>query len=247
MNTPRATILIIDDEPKIRRLLRAGLELHGFSVIEAATGAEGLEAAMMRGPDLILLDLRLPDMGGSEVLDRLRAWASTPVIIASVESNELEKVRLLNAGADDYVTKPVGIAELVARCDAVARRSFGSRTNSPVVATGPLSIDLLTRKVTFASRQIKLTRKEYRLLQLLATHAGLVVTHDLLVRDIWGSNHRDNIQYLRILVRKLRQKIEADPNRPQLLLTESGVGYRLHSLPVTEGDDLSGSPPSVAS
>ena len=229
MSNVRNSVLVIDDEPKIRRFLRAGFELHGFAVLEAATGADGLKIAMLNNPDLIILDLMLPDMGGGEVLDRLRGWASTPVIILSIESDEAEKVRLLKAGADDYVTKPFGVAELVARCEAALRRYFRGKTERPVVSAGPLTIDLVSRIVTVSGREIKLTRKEYRLLQILAAHAGLVVTHDLLIRDIWGDNQGDNIQYLRILVRKLRQKIEADPNRPLLLVTESGVGYRLQS------------------
>jgi two-component system KDP operon response regulator KdpE len=229
MSKVRNTVLVIDDEPKIRRFLRAGFELHGYSILEAATGGEGLKSAMLSNPDLIILDLRLPDISGSEVLERLRGWATTPVIILSVESDEAEKVRLLKAGADDYVTKPFGIAELVARCEAAIRRFFRGKTEQPVVVTGPLVIDLVTRKVTLNAKEVKLTRKEYQLLQILAAHAGLVVTHDLLIRDIWGDNQGDNIQYLRILVRKLRQKIEADPNRARLLVTESGVGYRLRS------------------
>jgi len=225
----RNTVLVIDDEPKIRRFLRAGFELHGFAVVEAATGSEGLKVAMHTNPDLIILDLRLPDIGGAEVLERLRGWASIPVIILSAVSDEAEKVKLLKAGADDYVTKPFGIAELVARCEAALRRYFRGKAERPVVVAGPLTIDLVTRIVTVDGIQVKLTRKEYRLLQILAAHAGLVVTHDLLIRDIWGDNQGDNIQYLRILVRKLRQKIEADPNLPRLVVTESGVGYRLQS------------------
>lgn len=229
MSRVRNTVLVIDDEPKIRRFLRAGFELHGFAVVEASSGGEGLKFAMLNSPDLIILDLRLPDISGSEVLERLRGWATTPVIVLSIESDEAEKVRLLKAGADDFVTKPFGVAELVARCEAALRRYFRSKSERSVISAGPLTIDLVSRIVAVDEREIKLTRKEYRLLQLLAAHPGLVVTHDLLIRDIWGDSHGDNIQYLRILVRKLRQKIEADPNRPQLLVTESGVGYRLQS------------------
>ncbi len=166
---------------------------------------------------------------GSDVLEQIRGWSNTPVIMLSIESDEAEKVRLLKSGADDYVVKPFGIAELLARSEAALRRYFKSRTESPVVVAGPLSINLVARSVTVGGVQINLTRKEYRLLHVLATHVGLVVTHDQLLKDIWSGNQRDNIQYLRILVRKLRQKIEADPNRPRLLLTESGVGYRLRS------------------
>jgi two-component system, OmpR family, KDP operon response regulator KdpE len=229
MNRPANVVLVIDDEPKIRRFLRAGFELHGFSVIEAENGADGLKAATFNAPDLIILDLALPDLHGTDVLERLRSWSNVPVIILSVESDEQEKVQLLRMGADDYVVKPFGIAELLARSEAALRRYFKSATENPVVTVGPLSIDLVSRTVLLNKSQIKLTRKEYRLLHILATHVGLVVTHDQLLKEIWSGNQRDNIQYLRILVRKLRQKIEADSNQPRLLVTESGVGYRLQS------------------
>jgi two-component system KDP operon response regulator KdpE len=229
MNKPANVVLVIDDEPKIRRFLRAGFELHGFSVLEAENAADGLKAATFNAPDLIILDLALPDQHGTEVLEQLRSWSNVPVIILSVESDEQEKVQLLRLGADDYVVKPFGIAELLARSEAALRRYFKSATENPVVTAGPLSIDLVGRTVLLNDSQIRLTRKEYRLLHILATHVGLVVTHDQLLKDIWSGNQRDNIQYLRILVRKLRQKIEADSNQPRLLVTESGVGYRLQS------------------
>jgi two-component system KDP operon response regulator KdpE len=227
MAKPVNTVLVIDDEPQIRRFLRAGFELHGFSVREAENAADGLKAATLNPPDLIILDLHLPDLEGSEVLERLRSWSNVPVIVLSIESDEEEKVRLLKLGADDYVVKPFGIAELLARGDAALRRYFKSKTEHPVVVAGPLSIDLVGRVVSVNENRIQLTRKEYRLLHVLATHVGLVVTHQQLLKEIWGSNQMHNIQYLRILVRKLRQKIESDPNDPRVLLTESGVGYRL--------------------
>jgi two-component system KDP operon response regulator KdpE len=227
MAKPVNTVLVIDDEPQIRRFLRAGFELHGFSVREAENAAEGLKAATLNPPDLIILDLHLPDLEGSEMLERLRSWSNVPVIVLSIESDEEEKVRLLKLGADDYVVKPFGIAELLARGDAALRRYFKSKTEDPVVIAGPLSIDLVGRVVSVNKNRIQLTRKEYRLLHVLATHVGLVVTHQQLLKEIWGSNQMHNIQYLRILVRKLRQKIESDPNDPRVLLTESGVGYRL--------------------
>ncbi|HEX7925833.1 response regulator [Bradyrhizobium quebecense] len=229
MSKPRNLVLLIDDEPKIRRFLRAGFEIHGFSVVEAENAADGLKIATFNAPDLVILDLGLPDLHGSETLERLRSWSNVPVIVLSVESNEDEKVRLLQAGADDYVVKPFGMAELLARSDAALRRYFKSATENPVVVAGPLSVDLVSRTVSLNQARIKLTRKEYRLLHVLAVHIGLVVTHDQLLKEIWTGNQRDNIQYLRILVRKLRQKIEADPNQPRLLVTESGVGYRLEN------------------
>jgi two-component system KDP operon response regulator KdpE len=223
-------VLLIDDEPKIRRFLRAGFELHGgFTVQEAESAAEGLRAATFNAPDLIVLDLALPDRRGSEVLELIRSWSNVPIIVLSVESNEEEKVRLLELGADDYVVKPFGIAELIARSQAALRRYFKSASENPVVTAGPLSIDLVNRTVLLNNGQIKLTRKQYRLLHVLATHVGLVVTHDKLLEEIWSNSVRKNIQYLRILVRDLRQIIEADPDHPRLLITESGVGYRLQS------------------
>jgi two-component system, OmpR family, KDP operon response regulator KdpE len=230
MNKPTNLVLLIDDEPKIRRFVRAGFELHGgFTVQEAEDAAEGLHAATFNAPDLIILDLALPDRRGTEVLELIRSWSNVPIIVLSVEANEEEKVRLLEAGADDYVVKPFGIAELIARSHAALRRYFKSATENPVVIAGPLSIDLVNRTVLLNNSQIKLTRKQYRLLHVLATHLGLVVTHDQLLDDIWSGSVRKNIQYLRILVRDLRQIIEPDPNHPRLLITESGVGYRLQS------------------
>jgi two-component system, OmpR family, KDP operon response regulator KdpE len=229
MNKPADIVLLIDDEPKIRRFLRAAFELNGYSVLEAVNGTDALKLATFSPPDLVILDLALPDLHGSEVLERLRSWSNVPIIILSVISSEDEKVRLLQAGADDYVVKPFGMAELLARSEAVLRRCFKTATKKPVVAAGPLSVDLVTRTVSLNNQRVRLTRKEYRLLQILATHVGLVVTHDQLLKEIWTDNPRDNIQYLRILVRKLRQKIETDPNDPHLLITESGVGYRLQN------------------
>jgi two-component system, OmpR family, KDP operon response regulator KdpE len=229
MNKPGNVVLLIDDEPKIRRFLRAGFELQGYSVLEAENAADGLKMATFSAPDLVILDLGLPDLHGREVLERLRSWSNVPVVILSVVANEDEKVRLLKAGADDYVVKPFGMAELLARSEAALRRYFKTATENPVVTAGPLSVDLVARTVSLNNNQIRLTRKEYRLLHILATHVGLVVTHDQLLKEIWTGNQRDNIQYLRILVRKLRQKIETDPNHPRLLVTESGVGYRLQA------------------
>lgn len=229
MNKPANVVLLIDDEPRIRRFLRAGFELNGFAVLEAENATDALKLATLSRPDLIILDLTLPDLHGSEVLERLRSWSNVPIIILSVVSSEDEKVRLLQAGADDYVVKPFGMAELLARSEAALRRYYKTATESPVVVAGPLSVDLVTRTVSLNNQRIRLTRKEYRLLHILAMHVGLVVTHDQLLKEIWTGNQRDKIQYLRILVRKLRQKIEADPNDPRLLVTESGVGYRLQN------------------
>jgi two-component system KDP operon response regulator KdpE len=230
MNKPSNLVLLIEDEPKIRRFLRAGFELHGgFSVQEAESAAGGLKAATFNTPDLIILDLALPDLHGAEVLETIRSWSNVPIIVLSVESNEREKVRLLCLGADDYVVKPFSMAELLARSEAALRRYFKTATKNPVVIAGPLSIDLVGRTVSLNEDPIRLTRKQYLLLHVLATHVGLVVTHDQLLKEVWSGNERRNIQYLRILVRALRQIIETDPDHPCLLLTESGVGYRLQA------------------
>jgi two-component system, OmpR family, KDP operon response regulator KdpE len=229
MTKPVNTVLIVDDEPKIRRFLRAGFELNGYAVIESESGADALRDALFHAPDIIILDLSLPDTNGDEVLEQVRSWSNIPVIILSVQSDEAEKVRLLNGGADDYVVKPFGITELLARVEVALRRFFRSRNESPIVVAGPLRINLVSRTVSSENDSIKLTRMEDKLLHILASNAGLVVTHEQLLKDIWGGNPRENIQYLRILVRKLRRKIEVDPDRPQLLVTESGIGYRLIS------------------
>jgi len=220
-------VLVVDDEVQIRRFLRAGLELDGFVVEDAETGADALKSVTLKQPDLVILDLGLPDMDGGDVLERLRSWSTVPLIVLSVRSNESEKVRLLESGADDYVVKPFGMAELLARAHAAMRRQVRATTGEPVVKAGPLTIDLAARIVTLSGTRVTLTPKEYRLLQLLAQHVGNVVTHQLLLKEVWGSPHLDDTHYLRIFVRKLRQKIEADPTQPRILLTELGVGYRL--------------------
>jgi two-component system, OmpR family, KDP operon response regulator KdpE len=221
-----ARVLVIDDEAQIRRFLRAGFELHDYTVLEAENATLGLRAATIEKPDLIILDLNLPDLEGSEVLERLRSWSNVPIIVLSIQADEHEKVRLLKLGADDYVVKPFGISELLARSEAAMRRHIRSTNREPVVRAGPLSIDLVSRVVSLKGNRVQLTRKEYALLSTLATHAGLVLTHQQLIDEIWG-NRAGNIQYLRILVRKVRQKVEVDPTRPALIISESGVGYRL--------------------
>src|SRR5581483_5080341 len=222
-----ASVLVVDDEVQIRRFLRTGFELDGFQVHEAETGAEALRTATLKPSDLVILDLGLPDMDGADVLERLRAWSSVPLIVLSVRSSETEKVRLLESGADDYVVKPFGMAELLARAHAAMRRQVRVSSGEPVVKVGPLAIDLAARIVTINGARVMLTPKEYRLLQLLAQHAGNVVTHQFLLKEVWGSPHLHDTHYLRIFVRKLRQKIEDDPTQPRILLTELGVGYRL--------------------
>jgi two-component system KDP operon response regulator KdpE len=229
MSETPASVLVVDDEIQIRRFLRTGFELDGFMVHEAETGAEALRAATLQPSDLVILDLGLPDMDGADVLERLRSWSSVPLIVLSVRGSENEKVRLLEAGADDYVVKPFGMAELLARAHSAMRRQLRASRGEPVMKFGPLSIDFAARAVFISDRRVTLTPKEYRLLQILAQHSGNVVTHQFLLREVWGNEHIDDTHYLRIFVRKLRRKIEADPTQPSILLTELGVGYRLVS------------------
>jgi two-component system KDP operon response regulator KdpE len=231
MNKPPTTVLVVDDEIQIRRFLRAGFELEGFSVHEAASAAEGIRLATLKSIDLLILDLALPDVDGATVVERLRAWSHVPIIVLSVRSSEDEKVRLLELGADDYVVKPFGMAELLARSRAALRRQ-NSSVGEPVVRVGPLVIDFADRKVTLDNVRVQLTPKEFRLLQSLAQHAGNVVTHQHLLKEVWGQSHEHDAHYLRIFVRKLRHKIERDPSRPRILRTELGVGYRLSYDPM---------------
>jgi len=220
-------VLVVDDEVQIRRFLRSGFELDGYSVAEAENGREAIRAATLRPTDLIILDLGLPDLDGSQVLERVRSWSNVPIIILSVKSSEMEKVRLFELGADDYVTKPFGMAELLARSKVVLRRKARATTGDSVIRIDTLKIDLAARNVFLGDERLTLTPKEYRLLQIRAQYPGNVVTHQELLKEIWGLPHINDTHYLRIVVRKLRQKIEADSNRPRILLTELGVGYRL--------------------
>lgn len=227
MSEPVPSVLVVDDEIQIRRFLRASFELEGFSVSEAANGMEAIRSASTSATDLVILDLALPDYDGSDVLKQLRTWSRVPVIVLSVRSNETEKVRLLELGADDYVVKPFGMAELLARAKAALRRQARGSSGESVVRVDRLKIDLAARAVYLEDERLTLTPKEYRLLQILAQHAGNVTTHQQLLKEVWGQQHLNDTHYLRIFVRKLRQKIEADPNRPRILITELGVGYRL--------------------
>ena len=220
-------VLVVDDEVQIRRFLRTGFELNGFSVVEAGSGTEAIRAASLQPIDLVIIDLGLPEMDGAEVVERIRSWSNVPIIVLSVRSSEADKVKLLELGADDYVVKPFGMAELLARVRVALRRQMRAATGEPTVKIGPLIIDLAARAVLLNGARLTLTPKEYRLLQVLAQHAGNVVTHQHLLREVWGSVHEHDTHYLRIFVRKLRQKIEAEPNSPCILLTELGVGYRL--------------------
>jgi two-component system KDP operon response regulator KdpE len=220
-------VLVVDDEVQIRRFLRTGFELNGFTVQEAANGAEAIRTSTLRPIDLVIVDLGLPDMDGSEVVERIRSWSTVPIIVLSVRSSEAEKVHLLELGADDYVVKPFGMAELLARVRVALRRQSRAASGEPAVKVGPLTIDLAARAVMLNGQRLALTPKEYRLLQVLAQHAGNVVTHQHLLKEVWGTVHVHDTHYLRIFVRKLRQKIEPNPDSPRILVTELGVGYRL--------------------
>ena len=235
MSEPAPIVLVVDDEIQIRRFLRTGFELNGFVVHEAGTGTEAIRAATLRPIDIVIVDLGLPDMDGSEVVERIRSWSTVPIIVLSVRSSEAQKVRLLEIGADDYVVKPFGIAELLARVRVALRRQSRAASGEPAVTVGPLTIDLAARVVTLNGARLALTPKEYRLLQVLAQHAGNVVTHQHLLKEVWGSIHMQDTHYLSIFVRKLRQKIEPNVDSPKILATELGVGYRLaHSGAETE-------------
>jgi two-component system KDP operon response regulator KdpE len=227
MSEDKPTVLIIDDEPQIRRFLRAGFDLEKFNIREEETAEGGLRAATLRNVDLIVLDLNLPDMDGATVLERIRAWSQVPIIVLSVRASDEDKVRLLESGADDYVVKPFSMAELLARVRTALRRQARSAQGEAVVRCGRLAIDLAARAVSIEGERVILSPKEYRLLQVLAQHAGNVVTHNILLKEVWGARHLNNAHYLRILVRKLRRKIEEDPKQPRILLSELGVGYRL--------------------
>ena len=220
--------LIIDDEVQIRRLLRVVLEGENYQVREAKTGQEGLTEIASRRPDIILLDLGLPDMDGIAVLKRLREWSETPVLVLTVRDDEQEKVAALDGGAEDYVTKPFSTPELLARLRAAQRKTRPAEEIS-VFKRGDLVVDLTSHVVTRAGHEIKLTATEYALLRLFARHPGRVLTHRYILREIWGPKSEEHRQYLRVYVTHLRQKIESDPANPSLVITEPGIGYRFIS------------------
>ncbi len=220
-------ILIVDDEPQILRFLRASLPPHGYECVEAATGAEAIKAFAKERPDAVILDLGLPDQDGFAVIAAVRAGALTPIIILSARSDVDGKVKALELGADDYVTKPFDMAELLARLKAALRHGLQAIGEAPVFRTGPLSVDLVNRRVLLGDIEIHLSPKEYSLLRYLVGNAGKVVTHQQLLREVWGPAHLEDVQYLRVLMRQLRQKLEPDTAVARLLITEPSVGYRL--------------------
>lgn len=219
-------VLVIDDEPQIRRFLRISLEASGYEVHEVATGLEGINRAAQLRPDLIILDMGLPDIDGLEVLRRLREWTTTPTIILSVRDADDDKVAALDAGADDYLTKPFSLEELMARM-RVAQRHTHPGPQSHVFKAGSVEVDLSRRQVTRNGEAVKLTPTEYALLRLLIQHTGRVLTHKQILREVWGPEYVEETHYLRVYFAQLRQKLEEDPSLPTLILTEPGVGYRL--------------------
>jgi two-component system KDP operon response regulator KdpE len=227
MSTRLPRILIVDDEPQIRRFLRAGLPPQGYDCIEAGNAAEALAAHGRGKPDAIILDLGLPDRDGFAVIAEVRARALTPILVLSARDDVQGKVRALELGADDYVTKPFDMEELLARLKAALRHGLQAAGEAPIFRSGKLAVDLVNRRVSLSGEEMHLTPKEYSLLRHLVTHAGKVVTHQQLLREVWGPAHTEDVQYLRVLMRQLRGKLGAQGGASQLIATEAGVGYRL--------------------
>jgi two-component system, OmpR family, KDP operon response regulator KdpE len=231
MTAPLPVVLVVEDEPQMRRFLRAALESHEYKMIDASSGQVALAEATTRSPDIILLDLGLPDADGVEILTRLREWTQVPVIVVSARDREDEKIQALDAGADDYLTKPFGAGELLARMRVALRHASRKKggADEPIFIVDDLKVDLGTRLVFVAGRSVHLTPTEYKLLTVLIRSGGKVVTHRQLLKDVWGMAFAEHTHYLRVFVAQLRHKLEADPARPRYLLTEPGVGYRMRS------------------
>jgi two-component system KDP operon response regulator KdpE len=228
MATDRELILLIEDEPQMRRFLRVTLQSHGYRLVEATGGMEGLREAATRNPEVILLDLGLPDLDGLEVVKRIREWSTVPVIVLSAREQEQDKIRALDAGADDYLTKPFGAGELLARIRVALRhRATQGGKGEAVFSLDNLRVDLAARQVFLGETEVHLTPIEFRLLAVLVKNAGKVVTHSHLLKEVWGPPHMNQTQYLRVYMAQLRHKLEADPARPRFFLNEPGVGYRL--------------------
>ncbi|MGQ0621713.1 MAG: response regulator [Panacagrimonas sp.] len=226
MSESGSRVLVVDDEPQIRKLLRIGLSSHGYEVLEAGTAGEAIRLASARNPDLVVLDLGLPDLDGHAVIARLREWSAMPIIVLSVRDGEDEKVRALDAGADDYVTKPFGVAELLARMRVALRRRGSTEEAASRFEHAGLVVDFVERRVRLDGTAVTLTKKEYAILRFLVQHAGRVITHGQLLREVWGRVHEQDTQYLRVYVGQLRHKLGDDPTQPRFVATEPGVGYR---------------------
>jgi len=219
-------ILVVDDEPQIQRFLKPALEASGFEVVQALDGRSAVKAVATAAPDAVVLDLGLPDCDGKDVIRQVRAFSQVPIVVLSARDREIEKVTALDLGADDYVSKPFGISELLARLRTALRHAARQDGQSEVISVGDLVVDTRAHRVTRAGEALRLTPKEYDLLHILARHAGRVLTHRQLLTAVWGPAHENDTQYLRVLVGQLRQKLEADPARPTLIATEPGIGYR---------------------
>lgn len=227
MAEPRRTILLIEDEPDIRRLLRTVLTAEDYRIVESASGRRGAIDAASHKPDLAIVDLSLPDIDGVEVIRRIRQWSSMPIIVLSARTQERRKIEALDAGADDYLTKPFGVGELEARIRVALRHAARAGTGEPVLELEDARIDLERRLASRGGRELHLTATEFRLMAALAKHLGMVVTHRQLLREVWGPTHEKDTHYLRVYMKQLREKLEVDPVRPRHLVTEIGVGYRL--------------------
>jgi two-component system KDP operon response regulator KdpE len=226
MTEARATVLVVEDEPEIRRFLRSSLGAEGYRVVESETGERGAVDAGTHKPDLAIVDLGLPDIDGVEVIRRIRAWSPMPVVVLSARAQERSKIEALDAGADDYITKPFGVGELLARVRVALRHAVRSPSGT-VLSFGKAKVDLEKRRATRDGSEVHLTPIELKLITCLAKHLGMVVTHRQLLREVWGPSHVEHNHYLRIYMKQLRDKLEVDPVRPRHLLTETGVGYRL--------------------
>jgi two-component system KDP operon response regulator KdpE len=224
-------VLLVEDEPQMRRFLRATLTSHGFRLVEAERSQEGMSLATTHNPEIILLDLGLPDGDGLDLTRQLRTWSKTPIIVISARGREDDKVEALDAGADDYLTKPFGVNELLARMRVALRHAQGTEPGEPTLSVGSLTVDFTKREVTVRGEQIHLTPIEYRLLALLLKHRGKVLTHRQILKEVWGPPYASQTHYLRVYMAQLRRKIEPDPAQPKLVITEPGVGYRLRDLP----------------
>jgi len=229
LSEPQPTVLVIEDEVQMRRFLRASLSNNGYQVYESETAADGLAQAASRNPDLVLLDLGLPDQDGLVVTERLREWARMPIIVISARGKEEDKIKALDVGADDYLTKPFGIGELLARIRVALRHSARSESGESQFTMGDVKVDLSRRQVLKAEQEVHLTPIEYKLLATLIKYEGRVITHRQLLREVWGLNSSEQTQYLRVYMAQLRHKLETNPSRPQFLTTEPGVGYRLRT------------------
>lgn len=231
MSAEPATILVVEDEAQIRKFLHISFQAHGYTVLESRLGEVGLETCASHQPDVVILDLGLPDMDGQQFLERLREWSAVPVIVLSVRASETEKVRALDAGANDYVTKPFGINELIARVRAVLRGQHGGESSQAVFESSGLKVDFALREVSVDGKTVHLSKKEYELLRMLISHPAQVLTHQQILRKVWGDAQQHETHYLRVLVGQLRQKLGDEPTRPRFIVTVQGVGYRFAIQP----------------